>query len=332
MRALKSISSAFSSRRSSVVVKPAKAPFCEILVHGYGNGMNRAVIGPPSAESQAFTSPSLNSKTELRSWTSGPEVVDKEPLALRRLRDHDPAPIPVRSRPSYLRLSTAPVPASENLSRSPILEAFQLDHIHEPSTPGLTDSPVSARDSNSYASGPLTPTWSSASEGGCSRTSTASTSKRNSVSSSHYGTAPPSPVMNTKQAFPRSWTSPYLDDSPPRYEAHGYFLANERDQVVIRNSVSLESLRLGTDDVSGAKVDTYSALDMLPERPVHARHSAVDLGAPRPSTADMSSFQEQSRWVGLKVGDVVRDVSQVSLPISKMMGKEARQQRRMTFR
>ncbi|EON63300.1 hypothetical protein W97_02527 [Coniosporium apollinis CBS 100218] len=340
MSAIKTLSSAFSSRRSSVVVKPAPSPFHEIMIHGYGNGTHPVVVDPPSATSQVLGSPFQRPGFSSRPWTSGAEEGIEEPLALHRLRSQDSAQSAPNSRPSNLRISTAP--ALETLSRSPILEAFQLDHIHESTTPALTDSPVSAsiNDHYSYSSAPLTPIWSSGSEDGCSLATgtTASTSKRNSVSSSHYGTAPPTPVIASREALPRSWTSALVNDEQLRRKESEELFTSYKHLVVIRKSVSLESLRLGREDASNAEVDIFSALSLLPEKefpafmPAHARHSAVDLSAARAPALDMSLLQDENRSIMLKVGDVVRDVSQVTLPISRMMGREARQKRRITMR
>ncbi|KAF2867823.1 hypothetical protein BDV95DRAFT_162631 [Massariosphaeria phaeospora] len=62
--------SSLSSRRNSVVPKSVSQPFCEIIVHGYGNGLNEAV-GPTSESSSHVQSVPHTERSVVAPSTTG---------------------------------------------------------------------------------------------------------------------------------------------------------------------------------------------------------------------------------------------------------------------
>jgi hypothetical protein len=137
--------SSSGGRRNSVVVKPPVPKFSEILIHGYGNGLNQTTL-----DSRAVT-PSEMSAEIL------PEIVVSEqsppqssvPQKRPSLRDN------INRRTAPGRLITPSKTLSAEPSRTPILDSFDVDKIHDPPALEDLDSP-----SDNTNSAPLTPIWS----------------------------------------------------------------------------------------------------------------------------------------------------------------------------
>jgi hypothetical protein len=141
-------SSLGGARRSSTSLKATPAPprkFSEILVHGYGNGLNPTVVEPRGTTPFELTTeilPEIVVSEQLLTQTTGPE---KKPS----LKDN------TKRRTCPGRLITPTKSISEESSRTPTLEAFDVDKFHDP--PALEDLDSPSDNSNSA---PLTPIWS----------------------------------------------------------------------------------------------------------------------------------------------------------------------------
>jgi hypothetical protein len=141
--------SSFSTWRNSQIVKAPTPNFCEILVHGYGNGLNQTILEPSSRIPSELSAEVL------------PEMV----VLQEQTHTLPPRTSSLGSKNSALKRRTAPgrlitpseLPANE-LQRSPTLEGIDVHKMHDP-VPGLEelDSPSDSSNSNS---GPLTPVWS----------------------------------------------------------------------------------------------------------------------------------------------------------------------------
>jgi hypothetical protein len=140
-------SSLGAARRNSTVVKPTPAPrkFSEILVHGYGNGLNPTVV-------QSRTATPVELSTEIL-----PEIVvsEQSPPQTTDVEKRSSLKENVKRRTTPGRLITLSKSISEEPSRTPTLDSFDVDKIHDP--PALEDLDSPSDNSNSA---PLTPIWS----------------------------------------------------------------------------------------------------------------------------------------------------------------------------
>ncbi|KAI9706186.1 MAG: hypothetical protein M1820_004947 [Bogoriella megaspora] len=127
----------FSSRRlpNKETSKPLKAtPFCEILVHGYGNGLNKASVSPSSKSSKSSIDPSYRPKFDVDSRPSSPA---------QRLEPSAP-PSPAASN-TTTHEETHPTQSTfskerAKAARTPLLSATHLDTIHTPVSSSTTAS------------------------------------------------------------------------------------------------------------------------------------------------------------------------------------------------
>ncbi|KAJ8116545.1 hypothetical protein OPT61_g2051 [Boeremia exigua] len=107
-----------SSRRNSLKVKPNQ--HCEIIVHGYGNGLNEATVGSPTAGLSRSASISASISASQRSSTySSPDSADGETLWARP----QSPPIP-QQRTSSLNKTR------HTRQRTPLLDATQLARFY----------------------------------------------------------------------------------------------------------------------------------------------------------------------------------------------------------
>jgi hypothetical protein len=139
----KSFGTITNGRRNTEIFKPSMPKFSEILVQGYGNGLNPAVIGGKSS-----IMPS-----ELSSEILPEIVVSAQSLQPPALQLKNPARDNLKRRTCPGRLVTASFSTMAEPSRTPILDSFDVDKIHDPPSLDELDSP-------SEHSNPLTPVWS----------------------------------------------------------------------------------------------------------------------------------------------------------------------------
>lgn len=314
IRSIKAFSfSPFSSRRNSVVIKPPSQPFCEIIVHGYGNGLNQTILDPPTGTS----SPSLGSPLRI---LTPPPVPPKEPQVPEQVSQQLTATSASQSsklsHPENTELHFDPIP---EIARTPILEAFQIDQMYESSSPEFAE-----ESSSSSASMPLTPIWSSR----ASSTSSASSAGPvnctegyqkevgalgglvllTSPSSKH----PPTPASPTSTGLPitsRRGTARFSPSDVPAEVSAGpkptveesnigialappdevqftianeKFTAEEKSKILVRKSFSVESFTLVK---KSAEMDIYSALRMLPAHTLDTGLTRIELSSDDEDTA-----------------------------------------------
>ncbi|OCK82152.1 hypothetical protein K432DRAFT_349573 [Lepidopterella palustris CBS 459.81] len=277
MRSFKGLSfSSFSTRRSSTVIKAPSRPFCEIIVHGYGNGLNETIIDPPSSSASPLSGSPRPSNSvpvptkETSPTTEAEQFQSADPTNARSLSH----------RPPTLELRCETIPEAE---RTPTLESFQIENLYEPSTPDSAN-----ESSGSPASVPLTPIWSSRAN------STSSASSAGVVEgsaldggvlgglvcidspSSKYSSYANSPAVNRRGTFHFSFSDtageshPGLELSSTISESEiGLAIAppeefhrkEENSKFLISKSFSAESFMPTKKD--GRPMDMYAAMNML---------------------------------------------------------------------
>jgi len=190
-KSIKALSNPFSSRRNSIQVKPQQSPFCEILVHGYGNGLNATIIDPPSANTSRTCLPPIPSpRLETDSvedveaapvqQTNVPEEEEEEDQVEHVVQDPLPTvvtlpktvaprlPRPKNKRPVTFHFGSGPpnpLTYEQRRPRTPVLDTFVLEERYlrptgpPPSSPVTEKVSVSRSSSNSSVQHP--PFWSS---------------------------------------------------------------------------------------------------------------------------------------------------------------------------
>ncbi|KAF2815012.1 uncharacterized protein BDZ99DRAFT_435071 [Mytilinidion resinicola] len=285
------------SRRNSVLVKTHSQPFCEIIVHGYGNGLNETIVDPPSVTASPRSDSPQRPSSIIPTISMAP-VPDSE--ALDR-------PVPKKlghgrvQRPMHLELNCDSLP---DMERTPTLDTFQIHGVQELNASGSTST-------SSDTSSPMTPVFSRASSTS-SASSYGQSNKENdnrdvsecsnvlgglvSMDSptSKYSSAPNSPVSPTargrklrfsfgsasSEAAPIDLqqvnrapslagfdfgldstfeTAPSIKHCP---SFDSYKIPTEAMPQLLRRSISLESS--DTMRKAAPAVDIYAALQMLP--------------------------------------------------------------------
>jgi hypothetical protein len=232
MRSIKALAlSPFGSRRSSVDTKRLNQPFCEILVHGYGNGLNTAILNRPTTPHEIHELPSHHTLKE--------DELTTDALA---------APLgPQMSDPII----------SEHLYNPPA----NTDH---PETPDLSTS-------SECHSSPMSPMWSSAAEDSSESSAPSSNCdssesiyrhrRRSSSVYSCNSQGTPLAVQDTKltpdQAVPPTAAEAIEAGEFDFQFSNEKILAEEKDGILVKRSFSVESFQL-----TKAEMDIYNALNM----------------------------------------------------------------------
>lgn len=230
VRSVKRLS--FVPRRNSVIVKPPISSFCEILVHGYGNGLNKTIVDPPPIR-PSFSNEEPVSPVEItvsrHSYFDENAEQDDSGLEMAGRR---------KARPSSLVIQKANILEKR---RTPFHDSFDVERMQDP-TPDLEES---VDISNGSSSEPLSPHWSSRSGTSSSGSSaealpalvSSGVTRNNSVlSNSSTALSPVSPI-----------------EPEVRYES-------EPKRIIIKRSFSVESFV--NDDPK--PMDMYPALAMPP--------------------------------------------------------------------
>jgi len=238
--------SPFSSRRNSIVVKPLTPAFCEILVHGYGNGLNETVVDSSSSIPVINEQPRSeygDQPQELQeSVAEAPSAYAPEELAKRR------------KRPGKLTVQFAPIPQPD---RTPILESFQIDDIHA-SFPDIEAMSLdSAEDSDAAA---LSPVWSS----GASASSSDNVSDLLGMDHMSVRSSRSSSVRRSENNTPLSsiegesrGSTIWIVDSSER--------DHEEPMLVASSNLERQSGEFAVGvGIRNGQIDFYSALEMLP--------------------------------------------------------------------
>lgn len=210
----------FASRRNSVIVKPPQTSFCEIIVHGYGNGLNStssestlkveqqeiaelpaSPVPPPETETTIEATPKSSSSDDSSS-TIVPKPLRLPPLSRRSLR----VPKPISGRTAEI------IPEPE---RTPTLDvtqveqpsdhmAIQVTHSDLQMTRSNSHTPVSASTATDSDHEDDSPIWSSR-RGSASSQSSAEVSPLNvyppkpvELPAASEPTAPPEPLARYK--------------------------------------------------------------------------------------------------------------------------------------
>ena len=227
VRSMKRLS--FVSRRNSAIVKPPTSSFCEILVHGYGNGLNKTVIDPrpmrPSFSKEEPVSPVEITVSRYSPFNEKTEDDDRG-LAMATRR---------KVRPSTLVIQT---PDIQEERCTPFVDTFD-ERIHD-AAPDLEESVNS--------SVPLSPDWSSRS----GTWSSGSSAEALPALVSSDVTRNNSVVSNSSTAFgPISPIEPEV-----RYES-------ESKRIVIKRSFSVESFV--NDDPKAMNIHPALAIPPAPQ-------------------------------------------------------------------
>jgi len=222
----------FVPRRNSVIVKPPISSFCEILVHGYGNGLNKTIIDPPPMRpSFSKEEPVTPVEITVSRYSSFNDKVEQDDGGLVMTSRR-------KAKPSTLVFQKANIPEEQ---RTHFLDSFDAERMQGP-TPDLEES---VNVSNGSSSVPLSPHWSSRSGTSSSGSSaealpalvSSDVTRNNSVLSDRsMALSPVSPI-----------------DPEVRYES-------EQKRIVIKRSFSVESFV--NDDPKAA--DIHPVLAMPP--------------------------------------------------------------------
>lgn len=130
-------------RTSATIVKPPTSNFCEILVHGYGNGLNKTIIDPPKIRTSYFKEEPV-ARTEI-------SVSRQSSLNGRGDQLPEELVIPPRrkAKPPVLAIREADIPEEQ---RTPLLDSFDIEKVSDPL-------PIDSSGSNSASHSPI---WSRA--------------------------------------------------------------------------------------------------------------------------------------------------------------------------
>ena len=149
--------SSFGSRRSSIA-RTSSSAYCEILVHGYGNGLNEPIVDRSS--SKAADSDAAHQHALVYSPAETKEAVELQDAA-----PSDDCPrSPARARPTKLKLDCLAPPDPK---RTPFLESFQMEQLVSPQLEDGEEfqlsSPVSPTTTPAWSATPSASSTSSAS-------------------------------------------------------------------------------------------------------------------------------------------------------------------------
>ncbi|KAF1991973.1 hypothetical protein K402DRAFT_416470 [Aulographum hederae CBS 113979] len=128
LRSIKALSTAFSSRRTSVVVKKQQSPFCEILVQGYGNGLNQTTVDEPD-RTGTFTYPETAAGEIVQPKPQRPQTWNVGAGKYSGISD-----VKKKSKKVINNLTVHAAASLENMrSRTPVLEAEEFEQTYVPS-------------------------------------------------------------------------------------------------------------------------------------------------------------------------------------------------------
>lgn len=152
------------SRRNSVALKtPAH---CEIIVHGYGNGLNSTIIGSPSAPVSQLPSRRQSISIKHPACSSGSTLPEGAGPDTSWLRPSTADSSSRTEQPLHLELNCN---IALEPSRTPTIDSFDMDQIISPVTADEPPTFPSSSDSTTSAESPF---WS---DGGSSTSSKSST-------------------------------------------------------------------------------------------------------------------------------------------------------------
>lgn len=257
IRSLRRLTSPFASRRNSVVAPRRKESFHEIVIHGYGNGLNETIVAKTEEEEKT-----PDSAVELDSdpifELDSPSSSSSSDSERGRSR---------RARPANITLPTGTV---SNSQRTPVLDSFDMDQIL-PESSG-TSTPTDEEGSDNSSATDVSQLWSVAesfSSAGSSnsahsvceqepsghmrRISKASIMSASSIYSSH----PNSPVHSRKTSAIQNQHQQVLQ-SPIVQSPHGYeaemSLAHAWDQAISAEphelNAALDNLNRSVDNLA----------------------------------------------------------------------------------
>ncbi|KAF2021747.1 hypothetical protein BU24DRAFT_27597 [Aaosphaeria arxii CBS 175.79] len=146
------------SRRNSLASTNSQ-PYCEIIVHGFGNGLNPAIVDPPSRPMSRGQS---LDRSQRASRSAGPE---ESGLGTSWLRSGTSETRGRSKRPIALDLNCSAVPVQ---TRTPVLESFQVDQLVNPFVSAELNEP---RDSSESATSRDSPFWSDGASSASSKSS-----------------------------------------------------------------------------------------------------------------------------------------------------------------
>lgn len=203
-------------RKSNTVVKPPTPSFCEILVHGYGNGLNKTIVDPPKI-------PTSYSRDE--PVVPAEITVSRESSVLERETElPDGLVIPPRrkSKPPALPIQHADIPEEQ---RTPLLNSGDLEKVTNLMHHGVSASP----DSSDSDSATRSPHWSG------TATPSSLYSQDDLPGLVHSGVTRNSSVLTTSSAS--ATLSPVSLVEPERQKEPG--------GIIIKRSFSVDSFLIG---------------------------------------------------------------------------------------
>ena len=223
----------FVPRRNSVIVKPPTSSFCEILVPGYGNGLNKTIIDPPP------TRPSFSREKPVSPFEI---TVSRQPYPKEKAGKDDDGLVTAngrKTRPSALLIQETDIPEEKCTQ---LLDSFHIREMQEPTA----DFEESANASNGSSSAPLSPLWSS-----WSGTSSFESSAETLPALVSGAMTSNSSVLSGASSTALSPLSPVEPEI--RYEA-------EPKRIAIKRSFSVESFLMDDPKL----MDIHHALAMQP--------------------------------------------------------------------
>jgi hypothetical protein len=286
----------FSSRRSSVkVVAAPKANFCEILVHGYGNGLNKTIIDPPSPKNTEPIVTDIPEITVSRHHSASSQAnIQLSPTELPTTR---------RPRPKSLNFRTLKPIVQPEPQRTPLLDSFDLHKVHDPNII-FSDVDDAASDS-STASIPLTPGWSSRSNSPSSASSqsqshsqeavhkinTADLARNGSLASDSSASATLSPITPVDVPEHLILPSSSLGINGPAIAGEA---SENSEGILIKRSFSVESFFVR----AAARDDTMGSVRVQPKthvpRPLLKMQASAELNAYQPTRAAPPLLRKKS--------------------------------------
>ncbi|KAF2192632.1 hypothetical protein K469DRAFT_621120 [Zopfia rhizophila CBS 207.26] len=244
--------SALSSRRNSVIVKAPSRPYCEIIVHGYGNGLNETIIDPPSQAVSRSESPNRSKRFSTLPDGAGPHT--------SWFRSPTPDYIGCSRRPSKLELNLSDV---HEQIRTPVMESFQIDQLVSPTTSNEShDSPASSNSTTSVHSAVWSDEASSASSKSSISAEPSDSTCKNIEDSGLLGgfvpvdTTPTSTPKKPKKPSSSKTTSPATPTRRGEFRFNFNESPNERETEVMHLTESPVSI--GSDSMIGVAISAPS--------------------------------------------------------------------------
>jgi hypothetical protein len=297
-------------RKTTTVLKPPTSNFCEILIHGYGNGLNKTIIDPPAAETSSSTEETVGPiELPVSPQVSSEERDDKVP-------GRPPIPPRRKAKPPVLAVTTNTIPEEQ---RTPVVDSFDMENISNP--PSRKDS--TASESTESDSTPRSPLWS----GAVTPTSVYSDEEDELPALVHSSITRNSSLNTTSSASVTLSPVSVVESESPRRELEG---------IIIKRSFSVDSfliedmkgmgmqdlqdasawpaaLKLNKKDGDESVLGVYQSSGLSLRKPFNRRRSSLTSGSAHTSKS-RGERRGSVRLPSWSDGDLVETLAKTMLP------------------